>query len=123
MQQKYTDDSLLGRPPGDRRWSVNGRFLARVATGVDRYALEILRAMDALIGEGHPLAAGLTLDILCPAGAMEASPFVNIPLRLLPSAPGHLWEQFILARLCARWPAEFVQYWAARCEEADRLHS
>ena len=80
----------------DRRWSVNGRFLTRNPTGVDRYAQEILRAMDALICEGHPLTAGLTLDILCPAGSVEASPFVNIPLRLLPSAPGHFWEQFIL---------------------------
>ena len=38
------------------------------------------------------------LDILCPAGAVEASPFANIPLRVLPSAPGHVWEQFILPR-------------------------
>ena len=96
MQQKPSDDSFLGRPPIDRRWSVNGRFLTRIATGVDRYAQEILRAMDTLMCEGHPLTAELKLDILCPAGSVETSPFVNIPLRLLPSAPGHLWEQFIL---------------------------
>jgi glycosyltransferase involved in cell wall biosynthesis len=83
-------------PPPRLRWSVNGRFLSRNMTGVDRYALEIVRAMDALISEGHALAAGLTLDILCPAGAVGASPFANIPVRSLPSAPGHLWEQFIL---------------------------
>jgi glycosyltransferase involved in cell wall biosynthesis len=52
--------------------------------------------MDVLIGEGHPLATGLTLDILCPAGSVEASPFLNIPMRQLPSAPGHFWEQVIL---------------------------
>lgn len=67
-------------------------------TGVDRYALEILHAMDKLIGEQHPLTNGLTLRILSPAGAVNASPFANIPLRLLPSAPGHLWEQFTLPR-------------------------
>ena len=81
-----------------RQWSVNGRFLGRNLTGVDRYALEILRAMDALIAEGHPLAQGIRLDVLCPTGTTKASPFVNIPLRLLPSASGHLWEQFILPR-------------------------
>ena len=75
---------------------MNGRFLTRKPTGVDRYALEIVRAMDALIREGHPLAAGLALDILSPVGAVEASPFVNIPMRVLPSAPGHIWEQFVL---------------------------
>jgi glycosyltransferase involved in cell wall biosynthesis len=81
-----------------RLWSVNGRFLGRNLTGVDRYALEILRAMDALIAEGHPLAGAITLDLLCPDGAAAASPFANIPLRVLPNASGHLWEQFILPR-------------------------
>ena len=95
MQQK-PNDPTRERELTSRHWSVNGRFLARIATGVDRYAREILREMDALIFQRHPLTAGLTLDILCPAGSVEASPFVNIPLRLLPSAPGHFWEQFIL---------------------------
>ena len=81
-----------------RRWSVNGRFLGRNMTGVDRYALEILAHMDALIGAQHPLTLGLALEILCPAVAMKTSPFANIPLRRLPNAPGHLWEQCILPR-------------------------
>jgi glycosyltransferase involved in cell wall biosynthesis len=67
-------------------------------TGVDRYAFEILRSMDALIGKHHPLTAGITLEILCTADAADVSPFANVPLRPLPSAPGHLWEQFILPR-------------------------
>ena len=87
---------ISDQPLTFRHWSINGRFLGRNITGVDRYAREILRAMDALIGEGHPLAAGLTLDILCPDGAIGESPFANIPLRVLPKVPGHLWEQFIL---------------------------
>ena len=86
---------LLGKP---RRWSISGRFLTRSMTGVDRYALEITRALNALIRENHPLASGLTLDILCPTGAIDASPFENIALRLLPGAPGHVWEQFVLPR-------------------------
>ena len=81
-----------------RQWSVNGRFVSRNVTGVDRYAWEILRAMDALISEGHPLTAGLALQILCPPGANETSTFANIQLKLLPSGAGHLWEQFILPR-------------------------
>jgi len=89
-------DTIRKKEPTGRRWSVNGRFLTRNATGVDRYAREILMAMDALIREGHPLTAGLTLDILRPAGTVEASPFLNIAMRTLPSAPGHFWEQFIL---------------------------
>ena len=56
-------------------------------TGVDRYALEISMPWTT-----HWRATssdrGLTLRILSPAGAVNASPFVNIPVRLLPSAPG-----------------------------------
>ena len=94
--QQMPNDLIREREPTSRQWSVNGRFLTRNATGVDRYAQEILRAMDALIREGHPLTAGLKLDILCPARAVQALPSVNIPIRLLPNAPGHIWEQFIL---------------------------
>jgi glycosyltransferase involved in cell wall biosynthesis len=80
----------------DRRWSVNGRFLGRNPTGVDRYAFEILKAMDVLIRDGHPLTKGLAIDILCPTGERTVSPFASIPLRSLPSAPSHFWEQIIL---------------------------
>jgi glycosyltransferase involved in cell wall biosynthesis len=52
--------------------------------------------MDELIRDRHPLTKRLKLDILCPAGAIKASPFSNIPLRVLPAAPGHLWEQVLL---------------------------
>ena len=96
LMQRNPNDHIREREPTSWHWSVNGRFLTRNATGVDRYAQEILRAMDALICEGHPLAAGLKLEILCPAGAVAASPFVSIQIRMLPSAPGHFWEQFIL---------------------------
>ena len=84
--------------PTSRHWSINGRFLSRNVTGVDRYALEILKAMDQLIGEKYPPTFGLALDVLCPSEYKSASPFTNIPLRSLPSAPGHAWEQFILPR-------------------------
>jgi hypothetical protein len=92
MELQNGENSML------RRWSFNGRFLGRSPTGVDRYALEILNTMDGLICERHPLTVGLSLDILCPAGGVSASPFANIPLRLLPTAPGHLWEQYTLPR-------------------------
>jgi glycosyltransferase involved in cell wall biosynthesis len=80
-----------------RRWAVNGRFLTRKMTGVDRYAMEILSAMDALLVEEHPATRGLELEVLCPAEGMK-SPFSSIPARLVPKAPGHLWEQLILPR-------------------------
>lgn len=49
-----------------------------------------------LIGQGHPLANGLSLEIVCPVGTKDELSLVNIPIRLVPKAPGHIWEQFIL---------------------------
>lgn len=80
-----------------RRWSINGRFLVRNATGVDRYAGEILRAMDVLMREGHPMTLGLELELLCP-DVTERLPYTQIPLRVLPAVQGHIWEQFVLPR-------------------------
>jgi glycosyltransferase involved in cell wall biosynthesis len=90
-----------GAKSSSRNWSVNGRFLSRDLTGVDRYAIEILKAMDALISEQHPISAGLDIKLLCPAGSIKESPFSHIPLRELPKAPGHLWEQLILPQYVA----------------------
>jgi glycosyltransferase involved in cell wall biosynthesis len=85
--------SLIPRP-----WSINGRFLVRDPTGVDRYAREIIEAIDGLVRENHPLAAGLQLEILSPASDNSAKTLGDIPIRQIRRAPGHFWEQFILPR-------------------------
>jgi glycosyltransferase involved in cell wall biosynthesis len=99
IPNRLAEQGLSGAgPPKSRCWSVNGRFLDRNPTGVDRYALEILRAIDALIDAKHPLTASVKLEILCSPGAAERLLFTNISSRSLPGAPGHVWEQFILPR-------------------------
>jgi glycosyltransferase involved in cell wall biosynthesis len=65
-------------------------------TGVQRYAYEIVSAIDILIGERHPLAESIRVEVLCPEGGPLSSPFVNVPLRILPRATGHIWEQAVL---------------------------
>ncbi|HZT49628.1 MAG TPA: glycosyltransferase family 1 protein, partial [Hyphomicrobiaceae bacterium] len=42
-----------------RRWSINGRFVTQPLTGVQRYAREIVTALDHWLAEAHPLARGL----------------------------------------------------------------
>ena len=51
-------------PPMKRHWSINGRFLTKPVTGVQRYAREILFALDALKGERHALTRDLELEVL-----------------------------------------------------------
>ena len=49
-----------------RAWTLNGDFLAFQATGLARYARSVTAALDALLGEGHPLARELDLTLISP---------------------------------------------------------
>jgi len=76
---------------------INGRFLGRRATGVDRFASETLRALDQLIESHDPLVAGLRAEIVVPeALAGIANPFRHVGLRASGKGGGLRWEQFAL---------------------------
>jgi glycosyltransferase involved in cell wall biosynthesis len=76
-----------------RHWSINGRFLAQPRTGVQRYALEVVRALDACVAAGHPSTADLALELVVPAG-VAPPPFLRaIATRAVAGGDGHLWEQ------------------------------
>jgi glycosyltransferase involved in cell wall biosynthesis len=75
-----------------RRWTINGRFLSQPTTGVQRYAREVVRSLDALIAEQVPLARGLELELICPP-ACDDIPLVSIQRREIGRTRGHAWEQ------------------------------
>ncbi|MDG4884000.1 glycosyltransferase family 1 protein [Mesorhizobium sp. WSM4884] len=75
-----------------RRWTINGRFLSQPTTGVQRYAREVVRWLDALIAEQVPLARGLEIGLHCPPGSEEI-PLAFIERREIGSGRGHAWEQ------------------------------
>src|SRR5262245_29110145 len=94
--------SLDGRAARDRfmkrSWSINGRFVNQPVTGVQRYAREIVAALDALVAEGHPKARDLKLEILVPAAGKSAESRLEtrlstIPVRSVAGGTGHAWEQ------------------------------
>jgi len=66
-----------------RVWTLNGDFVALKPTGVPRYAREVTRALDTLIGEGHPLTRGLKLEIVAPREPRGFS-LDNIPVKVVP---------------------------------------
>ncbi|HRK19277.1 MAG TPA: glycosyltransferase family 1 protein [Hyphomicrobiaceae bacterium] len=66
-----------------RAWTINGDFTLNAADGVKRYATEVTRALDSLVGEGHPLARGLDLSLIVPA-PIEDPDLHNIPVRVVP---------------------------------------
>lgn len=87
----------MSASPAPRRVVLNGRFAAQVHTGVQRYAAETLRALDALLAESPALQALWRFELAVPDAAR--------PLGLccvrevhVPGPAGHLWEQWQLLR-------------------------
>lgn len=79
-----------------RRWTVNGRFLTQPVTGVQRYAREVVSALDTLIAERHPLTAGLSVELLVPSGTRPLPGLSAIPVRTARWLSGQAWEQLVL---------------------------
>ena len=64
-----------------RHWCINGRFLAQPMTGVQRYATEIVRALDTLLYENAEFSRDLEIELLVPPDA-----FNMLPLKAIGSA-------------------------------------
>lgn len=72
---------------------INGRFLDQPASGVQRFAREIVRAMDTIrAAEPEHEANRLDMEILCPAPLPTAG-LATIPVRAVGRMGGYLWEQ------------------------------
>ena len=76
---------------------INGRFLTQQLTGVQRYALELVRALDGLIEKGDPAVQNLSVSLLTPPKAKRV-PLAHIPIVPVGQLRGHAWEQLELPR-------------------------
>lgn len=81
-----------------RRWSINGRFLTQPLTGVQRYACEIVQALDGLLTSGQPVANSVEIELLVPKHEARELSLNCIKTRVLAGPRGHLWEQLVLPR-------------------------
>lgn len=87
----YTDLKKL-------RIVINGRFLTQGITGVQRYALELVKALDGLLHSGEIDSSHCKVEIIAPQGAKD--PGLNhIVFRQAGFLKGQLWEQFELPLL------------------------
>lgn len=83
---------------------INGRFLSRPATGVERFARETIVALDAILADRTGSDDGAERDAACqwtlfvPRGTRGLPAFRRIQVRELGSRNGHLWEQIDLRR-------------------------
>jgi glycosyltransferase involved in cell wall biosynthesis len=79
-----------------RHWAINGRFLTQRMTGVQRYAFEIVAAIDDILAQNRDLAAELAMRLILPP-AVAARPATTMIGNCQTSfGSGHAWDQLIL---------------------------
>ena len=78
--------------------TINGRFLTQRMTGVQRYAHEMLRALDGILA-ARAAGSAIKADLLVPQEAPESLPSLRaIGIRRVGRLHGHPWEQLELPR-------------------------
>lgn len=74
---------------------INGRFLTQNITGVQRYAIEIVKALDKYLND-NKLNDGYKFEIVCPKNIKQNLNLKNIEIKKIGKLKGHLWEQIEL---------------------------
>ncbi len=78
--------------------TINGRFLTQRMTGVQRYAHEMLRALDGILAT-RAAGSAIEADLLVPQEAPASLPSLRaIRIRRVGRLSGHPWEQLELPR-------------------------
>ena len=87
---------------------INGRFLSQSLTGVQRYAAEMVKAMDRMLASGEAPRPLLEADwqLLAPPNATAAIDLKYIKTRKVGRQTGHAWDQVDLAR--AAWGGRLI---------------
>lgn len=74
---------------------INARFLTQARTGVQRYAGEVVRALDMLIDTAE-IGRQHSFTLLAPCRNCHQLDLKHIPLRHVGHLSGHFWEQLEL---------------------------
>lgn len=74
---------------------INGRFLTQNITGVQRYAIEIVKALDKYLSDNN-LNNKYKFEIVCPKNIKQKLILKNIKIKQIGILKGHLWEQIEL---------------------------
>jgi hypothetical protein len=81
--------AALARPRGDVY--VNGRFLGQRGSGVQRFARQLVQAIDAELAAGAP--PGRRWVLLVPPGVTALPALKAMEVRTAGALRGHLWDQ------------------------------
>jgi glycosyltransferase involved in cell wall biosynthesis len=86
----------MSPPP---RIAINGRFLTQRASGVQRFAMEAIKAIDVLLDRDYVALKG-RIELIAPRNARDF-PLKNIPLHRAGFFSGYAWEQLEFPMLAA----------------------
>ena len=89
---KSSNDAVDARPS----WAINGRFMTQRTTGVQRYAQEIVAALDEIISDDRDIRKRLGIQLILPAGAEMKFALSQISIRQTRFGSGHAWDQLVL---------------------------
>ena len=76
-----------------RQVFINGRYLTQAVTGVQRCAIETVRALDLLVAQGEYVGQGWSFTVLVPPSLRVHPTFARLPVRVVGWGRGQLWEQ------------------------------
>jgi glycosyltransferase involved in cell wall biosynthesis len=79
---------------------VNARFLTMQTSGVQRYGIELVKALDQLLEDEHYQAKDISIVLLSPKNISIKINLKNIPIHCVGILTGHLWEQLELPFYC-----------------------
>jgi glycosyltransferase involved in cell wall biosynthesis len=80
----------------ERSWAINGRFLTQRITGVQRYAHEIVAALDGLLSQTGNVARPVPMRLVVPPGTQPTPVLSKIGVCRTAVGSGHAWDQFVL---------------------------
>lgn len=86
--------SLDHHPDRQQSWTINGRFLTQRMTGVQRYAYEIVSALDEILSQAADAAPAIQLVL--PPGVGTKLALSTIGETKTGFGAGHAWDQFVL---------------------------
>jgi glycosyltransferase involved in cell wall biosynthesis len=89
---EITDDGA----DGGRSWAINGRFLTQRMTGVQRYAHEIVTALDEILSNRADLKCLPEWRLVLPPGVAAKPQLTKIGTCRTNFGAGHVWDQFVL---------------------------
>lgn len=87
---------IMNKNQNEKIIYINGRFLTQSITGVQRFAIQLLKSLDRIIVNNEYVAEKLTVIVLVPQSVVTQTDFVNIKIEKVGKLSGHLWEQIEL---------------------------